>query len=124
MTFFCSKWMRAHLECHFSNNFVPAINFHDIRDDVVEECNKHGAVMHIYVDKASPQGNRYQLINRKHTKRLMNQILTKIFTFSLTPGNVYVKCVNVSTAVAAVNALHGRWFAGFTIILSYFIFTI
>ena len=28
----------------------------EIRDDVVEECNKHGAVMHIYVDKASPQG--------------------------------------------------------------------
>merc|ERR1711890_108731 len=54
----------------------------EIRDDVVEECNKHGEVMHIYVDKASPQ------------------------------GNVYVKCVNVSTAVAAVNALHGRWFAG------------
>ena len=27
------------------------------RDDVVEECNKHGEVMHIYVDKASPQGD-------------------------------------------------------------------
>ena len=33
--------------------------------------------------------------------------------FPWSPGNVYVKCVNVSTAVAAVNALHGRWFAGF-----------
>ena len=54
----------------------------EIRDDVIDECNKHGGVSHIYVDKASPQ------------------------------GNVYVKCPNVSTAVAAVNALHGRWFAG------------
>ena len=36
---------------------------------------------------------------------------------------MYVKCVNVSTAVAAVNALHGRWFAGFSpswFILSHF----
>ena len=54
----------------------------EIRDDVIDECNKHGGVSHIYVDKASPQ------------------------------GNVYVKCPNISTAVAAVNALHGRWFAG------------
>ena len=54
----------------------------EIRDDVVEECNKHGGVVHIYVDKASPQ------------------------------GNVYVKCPNIACAVAAVNALHGRWFAG------------
>ena len=33
-----------------------------LRDDVVEECNKHGEVMHIYVDKASPQGD---LLNRE-----------------------------------------------------------
>ena len=70
------------------------------RDDVVEECNKHGAVMHIYVDKASPQG--------KYTLSLNVEDVILL----LTPGNVYVKCVNVSTAVAAVNALHGRWFAG------------
>ena len=54
----------------------------EISDDVMEECNKHGGVHHIYVDKASPQ------------------------------GNVYVKCPNIGTAVAAVNALHGRWYAG------------
>ena len=48
----------------------------------MEECNKHGGVHHIYVDKASTQ------------------------------GNVYVKCPTIPTAVAAVNALHGRWFAG------------
>ena len=54
----------------------------EIRDDVIEECNKYGGVLHIHVDKAAPQ------------------------------GNVYVKCPTVNTAVAAVNALHGRWFAG------------
>merc|ERR1719411_2596979 len=61
----------------------------EIRDDVIDECNKHGGVQHIYVDKASPQ------------------------------GNVYVKCPNISTAVAAVNALHGRWFAGKVITAAY-----
>ncbi|XP_013401087.1 RNA-binding protein 39-like [Lingula anatina] len=54
----------------------------EIKDDVIEECNKHGGVIHIYVDKASPQ------------------------------GNVYVKCPSIAAAVASVNALHGRWFAG------------
>ena len=57
--------------------------------------------MHIYVDKASPQG-KYTLSSNVEDVILL-----------LTPGNVYVKCVNVSTAVAAVNALHGRWFAGY-----------
>jgi len=61
----------------------------EIRDDVIDECNKHGGVTHIYVDKASPQ------------------------------GNVYVKCPNITTAVAAVNALHGRWFAGKVITAAY-----
>ncbi len=27
----------------------------EIKEDVVEECNKHGGVQHIYVDKASSQ---------------------------------------------------------------------
>lgn len=27
----------------------------EIQDDVIEECNKHGGVVHIYVDKNSPQ---------------------------------------------------------------------
>ena len=49
-------------ECFMlSNMFDPATEREqawdqEIRDDVVEECNKHGPVMHIYVDKASPQG--------------------------------------------------------------------
>ncbi|XP_054285242.1 RNA-binding protein 39 isoform X2 [Macrosteles quadrilineatus] len=61
----------------------------EIRDDVIQECNKHGGVLHVYVDKASPQ------------------------------GNVYVKCPNINTAVAAVNSLHGRWFAGRVITAAY-----
>ena len=61
----------------------------EIRDDVIEECNKYGGVLHIYVDKVAPQ------------------------------GNVYVKCPNIATAVAAVNALHGRWFAGKVITAAY-----
>jgi len=71
----------------------------DIRDDVVEECRNHGGFLkiisikglkhflkgcvHVYVDKASQQ------------------------------GNVYVKCPTVAIAHKSVVALHGRWFAGY-----------
>ena len=34
-------------------------------------------------------------------------------------GNVYVKCPDTSIAVSAVNALHGRWFAGKVITAAY-----
>merc|ERR1719510_801078 len=63
----------------------------EIRDDVVEECNKLGenVVLHIIVDKVSPE------------------------------GNVYVKCSNVKSGVACVNALHGRWFGGKVITAAY-----
>ncbi|XP_070575779.1 RNA-binding protein 39-like [Ptychodera flava] len=61
----------------------------EIRDDVIEECSKHGGCVHIYVDKANPQ------------------------------GIVYVKCANVQSAQLAVNALHGRWFAGKMITAAY-----
>ncbi|XP_042318561.1 RNA-binding protein 39 isoform X2 [Sceloporus undulatus] len=61
----------------------------EIKDDVIEECNKHGGVVHIYVDKNSAQ------------------------------GNVYVKCPSIAAAIAAVNALHGRWFAGKMITAAY-----
>lgn len=77
-----------------SNMFDPAeesaVNWdQEVRDDVIEEVSKHGGFLHIVVDKASTQ------------------------------GNVYVKCPNVATAVAAVNALHGRWFAGKVITAAY-----
>ncbi|CAN8024530.1 unnamed protein product, partial [Ixodes persulcatus] len=54
----------------------------EIRRDVMEECRKHGGALHVYVDQASPE------------------------------GHVYVKCPTIASAVASVNALHGRWFAG------------
>jgi len=61
----------------------------EIRDDVIDECNKHGGVLHIFVDKNSPQ------------------------------GNIYVKCPSISAAVASVNSLHGRYFAGRIITAAY-----
>ncbi|XP_050398993.1 RNA-binding protein 39 isoform X1 [Patella vulgata] len=61
----------------------------EIRDDVIEECSKHGGVLHIFVDKASPQ------------------------------GNVYVKNPTIAAAVASVSALHGRYFAGRIITAAY-----
>lgn len=77
-----------------SNMFDPATETNpnwdvEIEDDVIEECNKHGGVLHVYVDKQSPS------------------------------GNVYVKCPSIATAVLAVNALHGRWFAGRVITAAY-----
>ena len=70
-----------------SNMFDPAAETApnwdmEIRDDVIDECNRHGGVLHIYVDTMAPQ------------------------------GNVYVKCNSIAAAVASVNALHGRGFAG------------
>lgn len=61
----------------------------EIMDDVIEECNKHGGVLHVYVDTLSSE------------------------------GKVYVKCPNIATAVLAVNSLHGRWFAGRVITAAY-----
>ncbi|XP_076470572.1 RNA-binding protein 39-like isoform X3 [Babylonia areolata] len=61
----------------------------EVRDDVIEECNKHGGVLHIFVDKSTPQ------------------------------GNVYVKCPTISAAIASVNSLHGRYFGGRVITAAY-----
>lgn len=77
-----------------SNMFDPATETNptwdiEIQDDVIEECNKHGGVLHVFVDKQS------------------------------SGGNVYVKCPSIATAVLAVNALHGRWFAGRVITAAY-----
>lgn len=63
----------------------------EIKNDVIEECRKHGGIVHIYVDPTSNE------------------------------GHVYVKCASISSAAASVNALHGRWFAGIAIFhFSYF----
>jgi RNA-binding protein 39 len=61
----------------------------EIRDDVIEECNKHGGVVHIYVDEKSSD------------------------------GNVYVKCSTIASAINAVNSLHGRFFSGRTVVGNY-----
>lgn len=61
----------------------------EIQDDVIDECNKHGGVYHVYVDVESSE------------------------------GKVYVKCPSIATAVLAVNSLHGRWFAGRVITAAY-----
>ncbi|ALC38012.1 CG11266 [Drosophila busckii] len=61
----------------------------DIREDVLEECAKHGGVLHIHVDTVAAT------------------------------GTVYVKCPSTTTAVLAVNSLHGRWFAGRVITAAY-----
>lgn len=61
----------------------------EIQADVTEECNKHGGVVHIYVDKNSAE------------------------------GNVYVKCPSIPAAMAAVTALHGRYFGGKMISAAY-----
>ena len=48
-----------------SNMFNPAAEAgtpnwaEEIRDEVIEECNKFGGVVHIYVDEKSPDGNVY-----------------------------------------------------------------
>uniref|UniRef100_A0A336LJK2 CSON003667 protein n=1 Tax=Culicoides sonorensis TaxID=179676 RepID=A0A336LJK2_CULSO len=77
-----------------ANMFDPATETNpnweeDIKDDVIEECTKHGGVLHVYVDTAAPT------------------------------GNVYVKCPSIATAVLSVNSLHGRWFAGRVISAGY-----
>ena len=50
-------------------------------------------------------------------KELLDFVLNNYLIFF--SGNVYVKCPTVNTAVSAVNALHGRWFAGNVITAAY-----
>lgn len=54
----------------------------EIKNDVIEECRKHGGVVHVYVDCSAPE------------------------------GRVFVKCPSIIAASSTVSALHGRWFAG------------
>jgi len=61
----------------------------EIRDDVIEECSRHGDVHHVHVDK-----------NAKN-------------------GVVYVKCANLDVAQKSVASLHGRYFSGNMITANY-----
>jgi len=54
----------------------------EIREDVIEECSKYGGVVHINIDQVSQE------------------------------GKIYIKCLNISTAMAAMAGLNGRYFAG------------
>lgn len=60
-----------------------------LMDDVIGECQQHGGVLHIYIDRDSE------------------------------PGNIYVKCPSVAAAISSVNALHGRFYAGKLITAAY-----
>ncbi|CAF1161583.1 unnamed protein product [Didymodactylos carnosus] len=77
-----------------SNMFDPVketkLNWKDeIRDEVIEECNKFGGCIHLYVDQKNPN------------------------------GNVYIKTPTIASAINAVNSLHGRFFSGRVINASY-----
>lgn len=79
-----------------SNMFDPATEAsknpnwsQEIRDDVIDECNRFGGVVHIYVDEKSSD------------------------------GNVYVKCATIASAINAVNSLHGRYFSGRLVVGNY-----
>ena len=77
----------------------------DIRDDVLEECNRFGAVYHVYVD----------CFSQVHSLHPSLALLRKCFNAVLSrclQGNVYVKCSNSQVAAAAFNNLNGRFFAG------------
>ena len=108
-------------ECFMlSNMFDPATEQdpnwdQEVRDDVVEECLKHGQVQHIYVDKASPQGNVYVKCVDVQTAVMVSMTntrfrdLRKMSMFSFNDGFPF----------QAVNALHGRWFSGKVIACAY-----
>lgn len=57
----------------------------DYRNDVLEEVTKLGMIVHIAVDKVSPE------------------------------GNVYLKCLTADVAGKVIKSFNGRWFAGRTI---------
>lgn len=45
-----------HSLCFISSEDAPGWEI-DIQHDVIEECNKHGGVVHIYIDKNSAEVN-------------------------------------------------------------------
>ncbi|GAU96498.1 hypothetical protein RvY_07933 [Ramazzottius varieornatus] len=61
----------------------------ELAQEIVDECSQYGGVVHVSVDKNSPE------------------------------GLVYVKSVSISAAALAVQHLHGRYFAGRMITANY-----
>lgn len=91
----------------------------DILHDVIEECNKHGGVVHIYVDQNSTEVHirPFVCLSVCSLVYLLSFLLSVCLPDDLMltlclQGNVYVKCPSIPAAMAAVNALHGRFFAG------------
>lgn len=54
----------------------------ELREDVIEECTRHGGIVHISVDWQSKD------------------------------GNVYIKCPSIAVAMSVTAALNGRYFGG------------
>lgn len=54
----------------------------DIKEDIIEECSKYGGIVHLVVDQ------------------------------NLTNGTISMKCSSIAVAMAAMNGLNGRYFAG------------
>lgn len=82
--------------CLLKNMFNPLeeteLNWDaEIRDDVIDECEKFGKILHIHVDKSSPE------------------------------GKVFLRFDSVDSCKAAVQALNGRWFAKKQIIATFIV---
>jgi len=61
---------------------LDASFFQELKEDVEEECSRHGKVLNVFIDRRGPG------------------------------GNVYTKCANVEDAKKCVNVMHGRYFSG------------
>lgn len=98
-----------------SNMFDPAAEAgnpdwpSEIRDEVIDECNKHGGVVHIYVDQKSPDGNVYV--------KCPTIVSGKFFSIyiSVYDNNHFF----LFLAINAVNSLHGRYFSGHLVVGNY-----
>lgn len=74
----------------FTNNETKDAEWEaELKEEVLEECGKHGGVLHLHIDKTSVQ------------------------------GHIYIKCPSIAAAMASVNTLHGRFFAGRQITAAY-----
>eukprot|EP00850_Spirogloea_muscicola_P009847 SM000056S17965 [mRNA] locus=s56:323425:328468:- [translate_table: standard] len=92
----------------------------DIKDDVLDEVSKYGAIKHIFVDKwvLSQVGvifrfrdSRSSSVN-KHCRGqwLLGWLSSNILWNSA--GHVYLRFDSATASIAAQRALQGRWFAG------------
>ena len=104
-----------------SNMFDPAGEVgnphwaNEIRDEVIDECNKYGGVVHIYVDEKSSDGNIYvkcATIASGKDQSIPDRVLNSARESERTICNLFL-------AINAVNSLHGRFFSGRTVVGNY-----